>query len=58
MSLEPGWRVEMKVGNERAFCYMMAPGQDYYHRFYDGEIYLKRGDERICMACAQRRGRR
>jgi len=53
---EPGWRVEMKVGNERAFCYMMAPGQDYYHRFHDGEIYLKRGDERICMACAQRRG--
>jgi hypothetical protein len=53
---EPGWRVEMKVGNDRAFCYMMAPGQDYYHRFQDGEIYLKRGDERICMACAQRRG--
>jgi hypothetical protein len=53
---EPGWRVAMKVGNDREFCYMMAPGQDYYHRFYDGEIYLRRGDERICMACAQRRG--
>jgi hypothetical protein len=35
---------------------MMAPGQDYYHRLLDGEIYLFRGDERLCLACAERRG--
>jgi len=54
--LEPGWRVGQKVGSSREFCYMMAPGQDYYHRVYDGEILLQRGDERLCMACAERRG--
>jgi len=53
---EPGWRVSLKVGSERVFCYMMAPGQDYYHRLLDGEIYLHHGDERICLACAERRG--
>lgn len=53
---EPGWRVALKIGSEREFCYMMAPGQDYYHRLYDGEIYLRRADEKICMACAARRG--
>lgn len=54
--LEPGWRVAQKVGSSREFCYMTAPGQDYYHRVYDGEIILLRGDERLCMACAERRG--
>lgn len=54
--LEPGWRVGQKVGNDREFCYMMAPGQDYYHRVYDGEIVVLRGDERLCLACAERRG--
>lgn len=54
--LEPGWRIGQKVGNDREFCYMMAPGQDYYHRVYDGEIVAIRGDERLCMACAERRG--
>lgn len=54
--LEPGWRVGQKLGNDREFCYMMAPGQDYYHRVYDGEIVVLRGDERLCLACAERRG--
>jgi hypothetical protein len=53
---EPGWRVGMKDGSTREFCYMMAPAQDYYHRLYDGEFYLQRGDERLCLACAERRG--
>ena len=35
---------------------MMAPGQDYYHRLLDGEIYLVRDDEKLCLACAERRG--
>jgi hypothetical protein len=53
---EPGWRVALKSGTERAFCYSMAPGQDYYHRLQEGEIYFFHGDERICLACAERRG--
>jgi hypothetical protein len=53
---EPGWRLGIKRGSTREFCYMIAPGQDYYHRLLDGEIYLTRDDERICFACASRRG--
>jgi hypothetical protein len=53
---EPGWQIGLKVGSVREFCYMMAPGQDYYHRLSDGEVFLYRNDERICVACAERRG--
>jgi hypothetical protein len=53
---EPGWKVALKVGSERNFCYMMTPGQGYYHRLLDGEIYVFNGEERICLACAVRRG--
>ncbi len=53
---EPGWRVSIKRGSHREFCYMMAPGQDYYHRLQDGELFLYHGDERLCLSCAVRRG--
>ena len=53
---EPGWRVVLKVGSIREFCYQMEPGQDYYHRLLDGEVYVYHGDEKLCLACAQRRG--
>ena len=49
---EPGWRVAQKIGSEQTYCYMMAPGQDYYHRLLDGEIYFYHGTERLCAACA------
>ena len=52
---EAGWQIALKLGSEREFCYLMAPGQDYYHRLYAGEIYLHRGDEKLCVACARRR---
>ena len=39
---EPGWRVGVKTGSHREFCYMMAPGQDFYHRLLDGEVFLFR----------------
>ena len=45
-----------KAGSEREFCYQIAPGQDYYHRLLDGEIYLHKADEKICLPCAARRG--
>ena len=53
---EPGWRIGVKHGSEREFCYMRAPGQDFYHRLLDGEVFLFRDDERLCLACAARRG--
>jgi hypothetical protein len=53
---EPGWRIGLKVGSDRTFCYMVAPGQDHYHRLMDGELFLHRGDERLCLPCAARRG--
>ncbi len=51
---EPGWKVVLKVGSERMFCFLMNPGETTYHRLGDGEIYLQRGDERICIPCADR----
>jgi hypothetical protein len=53
---EPGWRIAVKAGSEREFCYMTAPGQDYYHRLLDGEIHLAHGEEKLCLSCADRRG--
>ncbi len=53
---EAGWRIAQKEGSERVFCHAMAPGQDYYHRLLDGELYLTHGDEKLCFACAARRG--
>jgi hypothetical protein len=53
---EPGWRVAQKVGSERTFCYATAPGQDHYHHIRDGELYVHRGDERLCLPCAARHG--
>jgi hypothetical protein len=53
---EPGWRVARKSTSEREFCYTIAPGEDFYHRLLDGEIYLFKGDERVCLPCAGRRG--
>ena len=53
---ESGWRIELKTGSDREYCFMTAPGQDYYHRLLEGEIYVARGDEKLCLACAERRG--
>lgn len=53
---EPGWAITRKRSSDREFCYMMSPGQDYYHRLLDGEVYLVRGDEKVCFPCASRRG--
>lgn len=53
---EPGWQVRQKIGSVKEHCYMTAPGQDFYHRLTDGEVYLQRGDEKLCLRCADRRG--
>lgn len=51
-----GWRIDVKRGSDRAFCHVMAPDQNFYHRLVDGEIFLHRGEDRICLSCAARRG--
>jgi hypothetical protein len=53
---EPGWRITRKSSSEREFCHSITPGQDYYHRLLDGEIYLHKADEKVCLPCAARRG--
>ncbi len=53
---EPGWHVAIKSHSERLFCYAIAPGEETYHRIADAEVYLQRGDERLCIPCADRLG--
>ncbi len=53
---EPGWQISVKSGYAKEFCYMMMPGQDFYHRLLDGEIYVHRHEEKLCLCCAVRRG--
>jgi hypothetical protein len=53
---EPGWRVATKTDSAREFCYAMAPGQDFYHRLSESEIIVVSPEEKLCLACAQRRG--
>ena len=52
---EPGWRVGLKIGSEKSFCYQITPGEDAYHRISDGEVYVYHGEERLCLPCAERR---
>jgi len=53
---EPGWQIGVKIGSEREFCDQKAPGQNDDHRLLDHEVYLYNNEERICFACAERRG--
>ncbi|MDB5350747.1 MAG: hypothetical protein JWN86_1994 [Planctomycetota bacterium] len=53
---EPGWHISQRVGSEKTFCYQMAPGEEFYHRLLDGEVIVSRGEEKLCLPCAERRG--
>jgi hypothetical protein len=53
---ERGWTVGVKTGSHRELCHMMAPGQDFYHRLGDGEVFVQQNTEKLCLACAFRRG--
>jgi hypothetical protein len=53
---EAGWRIGVKTGSHREFCHLMVPGQDFYHRIMDREVYLFRNGEKLCLPCALRRG--
>ncbi len=53
---ERGWTVGVKTGSQRELCHMMAPGQEFYHRLGDGEVFVQQSTEKLCLACAFRRG--
>ncbi len=50
------WKAATKQGSERLYCYVQNPGEDYFHLILDGEIFLRSGDEHVCLNCALRRG--
>ncbi|MBX3443911.1 MAG: hypothetical protein KF774_16000 [Planctomyces sp.] len=49
------WSARVKVGWEKEYCFAKLPGQDYLHLLLSGEIYIQRGDEKLCLWCAMRR---
>lgn len=51
-----GWQAKVKRGWEQEFCYAKNPGEDYFHLLLSGEVFLQRGDEKLCLNCALRRG--
>jgi len=53
---EASWQISVKRGSDRLFCYQTVPGDSHYHRIMDGEVFLTRDDEKICLPCAERRG--
>jgi hypothetical protein len=53
---ERGWNIGVKTGSHREHCHMMAPGQDFYHRLGNGEVFVIQDTEKLCLPCAFRRG--
>jgi hypothetical protein len=53
---ERAWKVCVKTDSDRDFCHAIAPGQNFYHRLLNGEIYVIHDEEKLCLDCATRRG--
>ena len=51
-----GWAAHIQPGGERQYCYASAPGQDYFHLIVPGELFVQKGDEKLCLMCALRQG--
>ena len=49
-------RIEAKKSSEKGYCYHRLPGDDHFHLLMGGELYVARGDQRICLECALRLG--
>lgn len=49
---EAGWLATVNEGDARLFCHRIDEGADHYHRIAIGEVYLERGTEKFCLACA------
>ncbi|MAT16002.1 MAG: hypothetical protein CMJ46_12115 [Planctomyces sp.] len=50
------WEAVIKQGYEKEYCYAKNPGEDYFHLLMSGEIYVRRGNEKLCLTCAYRHG--
>ncbi len=51
-----GVEARIKTDCAKEYCYLKAPGQDYYHLLIAGEIYIHRGQEKLCLNCAFKMG--
>lgn len=50
------WRAHLKTDSEKTYCHSKNPGEDFYHRFSYGEIFVQRDHEQYCIECALRLG--
>lgn len=50
-----GWELCVKSG-PREYCYYRNPGEEWFHLLVDGELYLRYGQEKLCLNCAFRHG--
>ena len=48
------WQVKVRAKGKRLFCYQKAAGEDWHHQIGVGEIYVQKGEERLCLNCAIR----
>lgn len=51
-----GWETRIKRDAEKLYCYQKAPGEEFFHMILGGEIFLVRGEEKLCLRCALRNG--
>ncbi len=55
MPFSDGWSVRIKTG-QREYCHYQQAGEEWFHILINGELYLQRGSERLCLNCAHRQG--
>ncbi len=50
------WSVQIQKDGVREYCHEKTPGEDHFHLIVMGEVYLQRGDTKLCLNCALRLG--
>ena len=48
--------VRIKLSSEKGYCHHRFPGEEHFHLLIGGELYVARGDQKICLECAMRLG--
>ena len=48
--------IRTKKSSEKGYCHHRFPGEEHFHLLMSGELYVARGDQRICLECALRLG--
>ncbi|MCA8988597.1 MAG: hypothetical protein KDA78_13190 [Planctomycetaceae bacterium] len=49
-----GWDAQVKTNSTKEYCYYRNPGEEHFHLLVMGELYLHRGNEKVCLNCAVR----